>query len=135
MSVGASGRVTASYAADDSGNSLALDQIDRKLEGRFEFQIYSPTQLLFKGNRAAGTRQIISGQIQARELVGMKNTDLNFFQVKWTRSDCCYPTRGTIFATSSGQSESLAFKDTCGHADFTDKDGNVSDLSLLGACE
>jgi len=135
VELGTSGRVTASYSDGTTDHNLAVDDIERKLSGRFDFLFRSPSQINFRGERVNGTRQITSGQLNVREFVGGKNYELNFFQVRWARSSCCYPTSGTIFSTSAGRSDSLQFKNTCGRADYTNSEGTVTELSLFGACE
>lgn len=104
----------------------------------FDHSLYSTTDLVVTGTRAAGTRTVVSGTIQIDENRLRYTRTAQFSNLTWS-ANCCYPTGGSVLF----QKKSLPGEDvrvdfnasTCGNVTLTALKDNSSTTTPLAVCE
>ncbi len=103
------------------------------------FKLSSTEDMVVSGTRALETRRIVEGKMRVADLRQNEIYDLEFEDVKYENSNCCYPSSGAINAEliDGATMESFVLNFTnlyCGSFELT-RSGATTAGTLTRACE
>lgn len=118
---------------------LGLHRNGLKADGTasFDHSVYSTQPLVVTGTKAAGTREVTSGELKVDHNGLSYSVLASVSGLKWA-SNCCHPTEGTISwamtGTNTGNLTVSFSTGSCGSAQVSYSSGSTQNLTLV-SCE